>query len=77
MSKVTTHKSEKAGVYRVSVDGRDTGLTIEKAEAAKFGMAQEWDVLHSADDAYLFSAKGKAGAIAVIQAILDACNMGK
>jgi len=54
--RLTKHREE--GGWRIRSNGIDTNLRIEKAAPAKFGHTQEYDVVNTGCDAWLFSAKG-------------------
>lgn len=61
-------KLRKLGAGRYQIG--ETSLTIEKGEAPRFRMPQEWDVMDG--ETYLFSAKGKDMAAQTIERILRA-----
>lgn len=68
-----------AGAYGVSVDGRDTGLRIERADydRKKWGASQTWDVIDAAEpDSYIFAGKGLDHAKACLRLLADRLTMG-
>jgi hypothetical protein len=70
-----------AGRYAVHLDGRDTGLCIDKDTTARrgWGMPQEWDVViaskwgpgHYDDAGHLFTAKGLDDAKRVLRLMVE------
>lgn len=64
------------GRYRVTFNGRDSSLIIERGEPAKFGMRQGWDVGIERDDKsiswLIYDQPGLDSALAVIAIIKEA-----
>lgn len=64
---LTKHRDE--GGWRIRSNGIDTNLRIEKGAPAKFGQPQEYDVVNTGCDAWLFSARGVALAMDTVAEI--------
>lgn len=69
--------------YIIVIDGKMTRLRLQKGDAPKFGLRQQWEVRELIPDAgeksglrhiFLFEAPGKAICIAVLERILAAAN---
>lgn len=48
--KITKHKTDRAGVWDIRVDGNSTDLTICKGEPKEWGDWQEWHLVKGVDD---------------------------
>jgi hypothetical protein len=72
-----TTKKLPGGVYRVYIDGKATGIVIDKGESPKFGYLQEWEigVLGDGDIRWLIGdQRGKAMALETITLLLKAAT---
>jgi hypothetical protein len=58
MVKITKHREE--GGWRIRANGKDTGLYIEKGDAPRWGRSQEYDLVNTKDDHWLFTGRGVA-----------------
>lgn len=65
-----TKKKDPKG-WRVFADGRDTGLTITKGDAPKFGQRQEWWVERDGDPASLFCKYAVGDCMGVIMTLCE------
>lgn len=54
--KITKHREDNG--WRIRSNGTDTNLMIQKAEAPRWGRQQEYDLIDTASDAWVFTGRG-------------------